>query len=153
MNSVQIIGRLTKDIELRYAQTGTAIAMFTVAVNRRFKNQNGEREADFIRCKAFKKTAEILAQYTGKGSQIGIEGTIQTGSFDGQDGKKVFTTDVIVNNFDFLDSKGSQQQSQTQQQTQQPQQHQTFEQAGEQTQDPFEQPGGQINIQDQDLPF
>ena len=141
MNSVQIIGRLTKDIELRYAQTGTAIAMFTVAVNRRYKNQNGEQEADFIRCKAFKKAAEILAQYTGKGSQIGIEGTIQTGSFDGQDGKRVFTTDIIVNNFDFLDSKGSQPQQQTQQPQQNQQQHQTFGQAGE-----------GVDIQDE-LPF
>src|SRR5699024_2490965 len=139
MNSVQIIGRLTKDIELRYANTGTAIALFTVAVNRRFKNQHGEQEADFIRCKAFKKSAEILAQYTGKGSQIGIEGTIQTGTFDGQDGKKVFTTDVIVNNFDFLDSKGSQQ---TQQPQQNQQQHQTFGQSGE-----------SLEISDRDLPF
>src|SRR5699024_9227779 len=100
-------------------------------------NQHGEQEADFIRCKAFKKSAEILAQYTGKGSQIGIEGTIQTGSFDGQDGKRVFTTDVIVNNFDFLDSKPKQQQTQ---QSQQNQQHQTYEQAG-------------ADISDQDLPF
>ena len=134
MNSVQIIGRLTKDIDLRYAKTGTAIALFTVAVNRRFKNQHGEQEADFIRCKAFKKSAEILAQYTGKGSQIGIEGTIQTGSFDDKDGKRVFTTDIIVNNFDFLDSKGSQPQQQTQQ-PQQNQQNQTFEQAGDEISD------------------
>ena len=140
MNSVQIIGRLTKDIDLRYAQTGTAIAMFTVAVNRRYKNQNGEQEADFIRCKAFKKAAEILAQYTGKGSQIGIEGTIQTDSYDGQDGKRVFTTDVIVNNFDFLDSKPKQQQTQQPQQNQQ--QHQTFGQAGE-----------SLEISDDDMPF
>lgn len=142
MNTVQIIGRLTKDIDLRYAQTGTAIAMFTVAVNRRYKNQNGEQEADFIRCKAFKKAAEILAQYTGKGSQIGIEGVIQTGSYDAQDGKRVFTTDVIVNNFDFLDSKGSKSNNSNNQQNNQQQSQQTYEQAGQ-----------QLDIQDEDLPF
>src|SRR5699024_11785529 len=99
MNAARIIRRITKDIELRYAQTGTAIAMFTVAVNRRYKNQNGEQEADFIRCKAFKKAAEILAQYNGKGSQIGIEGTNQTDSYERQDGKRVFMKDIKVNNF------------------------------------------------------
>jgi len=105
MNTVNLIGRLTKDPELRYSPSGVAICKFTVAVNRDFTNQSGEREADFITCTAFKKTAENLSNYQTKGSRIGVVGRIQTGSFEGQDGKRVFTTDVMVDRIEFLDSK------------------------------------------------
>src|SRR5690606_20661485 len=105
MNTVNLIGRLTKDPELKYTPSGMAICKFTVAVNRDFTNQSGEREADFINCTAFKKTAENLSNYQTKGSQIGVVGRIQTGSFEGQDGKRVFTTDVIVDRVEFLGSK------------------------------------------------
>lgn len=105
MNTVNLIGRLTKDPELRYTPSGVAICKFTVAVNRDFTNQSGEREADFINCTAFKKTAENLSNYQTKGSRIGVVGRIQTGSFEGQDGKRVFTTDVMVDRIEFLDSK------------------------------------------------
>lgn len=105
MNTINLIGRLTKDPELRYSQSGMAICTFTIAVNRDFTNQNGEREADFIQCKAFKKTAENLANYQQKGSQIGVVGRIQTGSYEGQDGKRVYTTDVMVDRIEFLGSK------------------------------------------------
>lgn len=105
MNTVNLIGRLTKDPELKYSQSGVAICTFTIAVNRDFTNQNGEREADFIQCKAFKKTAENLANYQQKGSQIGVVGRIQTGSYEGQDGKRVYTTDVMVDRIEFLGSK------------------------------------------------
>jgi len=114
MNNWTGIGRLTKDVELQYASTGTAIATFTVAINRKFKNQNGEYDADFIRCKAFRKTAEVLSEHTSKGAQIGLEGTIQTGKFDNQEGKTIFTTDVIVNSFTFIDSKKKQSVNQSQ---------------------------------------
>ena len=108
MNSFAGLGRLTKDVDLRYTQTGTAVAEFTLAINRKFKNkQTGEYDADFIRVKAFKKTAEILAEYVKKGQQIGISGRIQTGSYE-KDGQRVFTTDVIVNDFTFVSApKGS----------------------------------------------
>lgn len=105
MNTVNLIGRLTKDPELRYSPSGMAICKFTLAVNRDFTNQNGEREADFITCTAFKKTAENLSNYQTKGSRIGVVGRIQTGSYEGQDGKRVFTTDVMVDRIEFLDSK------------------------------------------------
>lgn len=112
MNSVQLIGNLTKDVDLRYSQSGMAIANFTIAVQRKYKNQNGERETDFIRCVAFKKGAEVISQYMKKGSKMGITGTIQTGSYENQQGQRVYTTDVIVEGFDFLDSKGQSNQQQ-----------------------------------------
>ena len=96
MNNVNLIGRLTKDIEIRQAGT-TNVARFTLAVNRQFKKD----ESDFINCVAFGKTAEIMAQYVKKGHQVGLNGRIQTGSYE-KDGTRVFTTDVIVDSFDFL---------------------------------------------------
>lgn len=105
MNVVTLIGRLTNDIELKYTPNGTAVGKFTLAVNRRVTNKNGDREADFIRCIVWNKVAENLANYTRKGSQIGIQGRIQTGSYENQQGQKVYTTDVVVENFDFLDTK------------------------------------------------
>ena len=105
MNTVNLIGRLTKDPELKYTPSGVAICKFTLAVNRDFTSQNGEREADFINCTTFKKTAENLSNYQSKGSQIGVVGRIQTGSYEGQDGKRVFTTDVMVDRVEFLGSK------------------------------------------------
>src|SRR5699024_7165697 len=100
------IGRTTKDIEMRYTQSGTAVANFTLAINRRFDKE----KTDFIRCVAFKKTAELIAQYVNKGDQIGIEGTVQTGSYENKEGQKVFTTDIIVNNVQFLGGKTSHEQ-------------------------------------------
>ena len=101
MNNVAILGYVVRDIELQYKGVNqTAIAKFTVAVNRKFKKD----EADFINCIAFGKTAEIITQYFSKGSQIGIVGRIQTGSYDAQDGTKRYTTDVIVESFSFVGS-------------------------------------------------
>lgn len=128
MNTVNLIGRLTKDPELKYTPSGMAICKFTLAVNRDFTNQNGEREADFINCTTFKKTAENLSNYQAKGSRIGVVGRIQTGSFEGQDGKRVFTTDVIVDRIEFLDSK-----NQSNESNQSPQQ--SYKQAIEVTED------------------
>lgn len=105
MNRVCLNGRLTKDIDLRYTQNNVAVASFTLAVQRKFKNQNGDYESDFINCVAYKQTAEILSKYTGKGDLIGIEGRIQTRSYDNQDGKKVYVTEVIVENVEFLTTK------------------------------------------------
>ena len=104
MNKVQLIGRLTKDVEVRYSQGDTqmAIARFTVAVDRRGKNN----EADFISCVAFGKTAEFIEKYFSKGNRIGICGHIQTGSYTDKDNKKVYTTDVIADEAEFVESKG-----------------------------------------------
>lgn len=105
MNKTLLIGRLTKDIELSRTQSGKVFARFTLAVNRRFKSNDGQgQDADFISCIVWDKRAETMYQYLGKGSQVGIEGRIQTGSYE-RDGRKVYTTDVVVDNFDFLESR------------------------------------------------
>ena len=105
MNRVCLNGRLTKDIDLRYTQNNVAVASFTLAVQRKFKNQSGDYESDFINCIAYKSTAELLSKYTGKGDLIGIEGRIQTRNYENQEGKKVYVTEVIVENVEFLASK------------------------------------------------
>ena len=104
MNKVVLIGRLTKDPDLRFAAgSGTAVTRLTLAVNRPFKKD----EADFINCIAFGKTGEIIAQYLTKGRQLAISGSIQTGSYEAKDGTRRYTTDVIIDSFDFIDSNSS----------------------------------------------
>ena len=99
MNKVILIGRLTKDPELRYAAgSGTAVCRFTVAINRQFKKD----ETDFINCIAFNKQGEAIAQYVTKGRQLAVTGSIRTGSYDGQDGVKRYTTDILVESFEFI---------------------------------------------------
>ena len=117
MNVANLIGRLTKDIELKYTQSGTAVASFTLAVNRNFKNDAGEYEADFINCVIWRKAAENLANFTRKGSQIGIEGRIQTRNYDNQQGQKVYVTEIVVNNFHLLDPRNETEQRPTSQNT------------------------------------
>ena len=106
MNKVVLIGRLTRDPELRYTQSNIPAASFTLAVNRNFQNQNGERDADFINIVMWRKQAETAKKYLTKGSLIAVEGRIQTRNYDGQDGKKVYVTEVVADNFEFLESKG-----------------------------------------------
>lgn len=106
MNKAILIGRFTKDPDIRYTNGGLSIASFNVAVDRRYKKE-GEQEADFISCKAFGKTAEFIEKYFKKGMRIGIEGRIQTGSYTKEDGTKVYTTDVICENVEFVESKHS----------------------------------------------
>lgn len=105
MNSVQLVGRLTKDPDVRYTDNGTSIARFHVACDRRF-NREGESSADFISCVAFGKTAEFIEHYFCKGKRIGLNGRIQTGSYINKDGQKVYTTDVIAETVEFVESKG-----------------------------------------------
>ncbi|WNS74255.1 single-stranded DNA-binding protein [Bacillus sp. DTU_2020_1000418_1_SI_GHA_SEK_038] len=131
MNNVSLVGRMTKAAELRYSPNGTPVASFTLAVNRMKKD-----EADFINCVCFKKTAENLANYTEKGSQISVSGSIQTRNYENSEGRKVYVTEVIANQITFLDSKKDKQQ--TQKYTEDPS-------------DPFA--GGQPDIEDSDLPF
>ena len=107
MNKVFLVGRLTRDPELRYGANNNAVMRTSIAVDRQFQGQNGERGADFINIVAFGNRAETMKKYLNKGSQIAISGRIQTGSYDGQDGKRVYTTDVIIDEFQFLDTKAS----------------------------------------------
>ena len=107
MNNVSLVGRLTKEPELRTISTGNTTCSFTIAVNRQFTSANGERETDFINCVIWGKQAENLAKYCTKGSQIGVTGRIQTRNYDGQDGRKVYVTEVVANNVTFLSNKNS----------------------------------------------
>ena len=111
MNRVCLIGRLTTKPELRTVGNGLSTTRFTLAVNRNFSNANGEREADFISIVAWRKQAENICQYLDKGSLVSVEGRIQTGSFDDKDGNRRYTTDVVADQVNFLESKGQRQQS------------------------------------------
>lgn len=106
MNKAILVGRFTRDPEVRYTDGGTSIARFTIAVDRRFKKE-GEQQADFIGCIAFGKTAEFIEKYFHQGMKIGLEGRIQTGSYTNKDGVKVYTTDVVAENVEFVESKSS----------------------------------------------
>lgn len=110
MNLVVLIGRIAREPELRTTQNQMQVCRFSVAVNRRQRQQEGQPAADFISCVAFGKTATNISIYFRKGSRIGVEGHIQTGSYTDKDGKKVYTTDVIVDQFDFIDTKSESQQ-------------------------------------------
>ena len=114
LNNVSLVGRLTKDAELRYTPSNVAVATFTLAVNRTFKNENGDREADFINCVMWRQQAENLASWAKKGALIGITGRIQTRSYDNQQGQRVYVTEVVAEQFQLLESRNSQGQSQGQ---------------------------------------
>lgn len=105
MNRVILLGRLTAKPELRYTNSNVPFARFTVAVNRQFNNQDGSRDADFINVIVWRKQAEVICNYFDKGNQIAIEGRLQTGSYDAQDGTKRYTTDVVLDQFHFVESK------------------------------------------------
>ena len=108
MNKVMLIGRVTRDPELRYTASNIPSTRFTLAVNRTFQNQNGETEADFINVVVWRKQAENVKKYVSKGSLIAVEGRIQTGSYE-RDGQRVYTTDVVADNVQFLESKAQSQ--------------------------------------------
>ena len=144
MNVVSLIGRLVKDLDLRYTQSGKAVATGTLAVNRRFKNASGENEADFINIQIWDKGAENLANFTRKGSQIGVNGRIQTRNYENKEGARVYVTEIVVENFTLLEKKSD---NAPQQQSQQ---KRTMSQ--QLTRDPFAN-GESIDIQDDDLPF
>ncbi|HEM5240080.1 TPA: single-stranded DNA-binding protein [Streptococcus suis] len=106
INNVVLVGRLTRDVELRYTPSNQAVATFTLAVNRNFKNQStGEREADFINCVMWRQQAENLANWTKKGHLIGITGRIQTRSYDNQQGQRVYVTEVVAESFQILEKR------------------------------------------------
>lgn len=155
MNNVNLIGRLTKPVDLRYTQSGVAYGMFTIAVNRRFKNQNGEREADFINCVIWKKSAENLANFTNKGSLIGVSGAIQTRNYDNQQGQRVYVTEVLVENFDLLESRKTADNGILNSGGINTQSYNKNQNSGGNfaNNDPFTANGETFNVQDDDLPF
>jgi single-strand DNA-binding protein len=143
MNRVILVGRLTKDPELRYTPNGVAVASFTLAVNRSFTNQQGEREADFVNCVVWRKPAENVANFLKKGSLAGVDGRIQTRSYENSEGKRVYVTEVMAESVQFLEPKGNGGNSGSGQNNQ--------PKPGN-DEDPFA-GGGTIDIKDDDLPF
>lgn len=139
MNKVTLIGRLTADPELRYTQSDKAYTRFTLAVNRSFKNESGETDADFISCVAWDKRAETICNYVRKGNRIGIAGRIQTGSYEKEDGTRGYLTDVIVSELEFLENK--------------PKDERPAPEYPEQDDDPFADFGDSVQVTDDDLPF
>lgn len=105
INRVVLVGRLTRDPELRTTGSGISVATFTLAVDRQFSNAQGERGADFISCVVWRKAAETLCNFTNKGSLIGVDGRIQTRNYDNKDGQRVYVTEVVVDNFSMLESR------------------------------------------------
>ena len=159
MNKAILIGRLTRDPELRYTSSNRAVCQFTVAIDRPFTNQaSGQREADFINIVAFGNRAETMKKYLTKGSQIAISGRIQTGSYDASDGRKVYTTDVVIDEFQFLDSRASRQMESTDTNVNSNNDVTPYDFATESPStnvetDPFKDFGDKIEIDDSDLPF
>lgn len=105
INRAVLTGRLTRDPELRYTTSGTAVVSFTLAVDRQFRNQNGDRDADFINCVIWRKSAENFSNFTHKGSLVGIDGRIQTRNYENQQGQRVYVTEVVVENFALLEPR------------------------------------------------
>ncbi len=154
MNKAILIGRLTRDPELRTTPTGRNVCQFSVAVNRTFTNANGEREADFINCVVWDKQAENLCKYQKKGNQIAVEGRIQTRNYDDNTGRRVYVTEILTNNISFLDAKGSNSNSDSFNNLPEPpmQEENSFQTVSVEK-DPFEAFGDSIEISDNDLPF
>lgn len=180
INRTVLVGRLTRDPDLRYTNSGAAVATFTVAVNRQFTNSQGEREADFINCVIWRKAAENFANFTHKGSLVGVDGRIQTRSYENQQGQRVYVTEVVVENFSWLESRAQSEQRQQQSgntgfQSNAPQSsgntnpfdagqgnnnsnsqsnsNGNASSASSNPNDPFADNGEQIDISDDDLPF
>lgn len=107
INNVVLVGRMTRDAELRYTPSNQAVATFTLAVNRNFKNQNGEREADFINCVIWRQQAENLANWAKKGTLIGVTGRIQTRNYENQQGQRVYVTEIVADSFQILESRAT----------------------------------------------
>lgn len=158
MNKVFLIGRLTRDPELRYTSSNLANMRTSLAVDRQYAREGEERGTDFINIVAFGNRAETMKKYLTKGSQIAVDGRIQTGSYDGTDGKRVYTTDVIVENFQFLDTRGSRANNQettsfnNDSSNVTPYDFPTSEVTNSSS-DPFADFGAKIEVSDSELPF
>lgn len=137
INNVVLVGRLVRDPELRYTPSNQAVATFSLAVNRNFKSQNGEREADFINCVIWRQQAENLANWAKKGALIGITGRIQTRNYENQQGQRVYVTEVVADNFQLLEFNKQNNQGHSQ----------------ENSQPDFSRQAEPMNILDSDLPF
>ena len=159
MNKIMLVGRLVRDPEVRSTSTGSSTANFTVAVSRNFKNKDGNYDADFLPCVAFRNSADFVSKYFKKGSLIGIEGRIQTRSYDAQDGTKRYATDVIAESIELLGSRRDNSRSgqvnayvdtTSEVYPDQPSQEMGVDIS---TEDPFKSFGSEVSLSDDDLPF
>ncbi|MDC0814294.1 single-stranded DNA-binding protein [Lactococcus petauri] len=137
INNVVLVGRIVRDPELRYTPQNTAVATFTLAVNRRFKNAKGEREADFINCVIWRQSAENLANWAKKGALVGITGSIQVRNYENKEGQHVYVTEVLADNFQMLESNSNKTEK--------------GKTKSQQDKDPFA--GSPMEVSDDDLPF
>lgn len=170
INRVVLVGRLTKEPEYRVTPSGVQVATFTLAINRTFTNQNGERQADFINCVVFRTPAENVNKYLNKGNLAGIEGRLQSRSYENNEGKRVYVTEVVCDSVQFLEPKSNNQQQSNYQppqyNQQQGYQQQNYQQSNnyqqpqnnqyqtpQQQHNPFTNANGPIDIQPEDLPF
>jgi single-strand DNA-binding protein len=149
LNRSVLVGRLTADPTLKFTPNGVAVATFTLAVNRSFTNAQGEREVDFINCVVWRKPAENVANFLKKGSLAGVDGRIQTRNYEGQDGKRIYVTEVLAESVQFLDSKPRNEEGHTN--TMGTQQNHSHSQ-NKPLDDPFA-GSGQLDISNDDLPF
>jgi single-strand DNA-binding protein len=143
INRVVLVGRLVRNPELRYTPEGVAVATFTLAVNRNHANKQGEREADFINCIVWRKPAENVANYLKKGNLTGVEGKIQTKSYDNNEGRRIYVTEILADNVHFLEPRANLNNNS------QPNQNNI----NQQEQQPYFNQGTPIDISDDDLPF
>ncbi|APT18496.1 single-stranded DNA-binding protein [Amylolactobacillus amylotrophicus DSM 20534] len=170
INRVVLVGRLTRDPDLRTTGSGVSVATFTLAVNRQFTNAQGEREADFVNCVIWRKSAENFSNFTRKGSLVGVEGRIQTRSYDNNEGQRVYVTEVVVDNFSLLESRSQTESRRSGENNFNGNSNQSFGNNGFNNQgqtptnsapkaddskpiDPFADSGSTIDISDDDLPF
>lgn len=159
MNRVVLVGRLTKDPELRYTPAGVAVATFTLAVNRTFKNGQGEQEADFINCVVWRKPAENVANFLKKGSMAGVDGCVQTRNYEGNDGKRVYVTEVVAESVQFLEPKNNDLESSTSNNYRNEANYSNNRKSAQyrtdtsQKKDNFANEGKPIDINEDDLPF
>lgn len=137
INNVVLVGRIVREPELRYTPQNTAVATFTLAVNRRFKNAQGEREADFINCVIWRQPAENLANWAKKGTLIGVTGSIQVRNYENKEGQRVYVTEVLADNFQMLESSSNKTEK--------------GKAKSQQDKDPFA--GSPMEVSDDDLPF
>lgn len=150
INRVVLVGRLTKNPEFRTTPSGVSIANFTLAINRNFTNAQGEREADFINCIVFRKQAENVNNYLSKGDLTGVDGRIQSRSYENKEGKRVFVTEVVCDSVQFLEPKGNKSDNVSQGQQRGTKKQQSGNVAND---NPFANGNGPIDIDDSDLPF
>jgi len=158
INNVTLVGRVTRDPELRYTPQNQAVATFSLAVNRQFKNANGGREADFINCVIWRQQAENLVNWAKKGALIGITGRIQTRNYENQQGQRVYVTEVVADSFQLLESRSQGQQQQHNQGNYQRQHQGNYQNQQQSAQQRAQQPdpnfgGAPMEINDEDLPF